>query len=284
MATSRDRPAKCLMQRAFALFGEARYEQLSTISVTHLYNLRQAAGYQDRRRHWTKTKGHSVPIAERRAPVPDTRPGFSRIDSVHQGELDGRKGLYHINAVDRVTQFEIVATCEQLSEAYLLPVIETMLDSFPFSILGFHADCGSEYINHKVAEMLDKLRVEFNKSRPRHSNDNALAESKNGAVVRKHMGYGYIAAPHAAAMEAFYEQHFNPYLNFHRPCGVPESVVDHKGKVKKKYGWYATPWEILRQLPNLASHLNPAVTIEELDRRGGPKTKNGAGRGKQKNK
>src|SRR5258708_27384363 len=73
-------------------------------------------------------------------------------------------------------------------------------------------------------------------------------------------------------MEAFYEQHFNPYLNFHRPCGVPESVVDHKGKVKKKYGWYATPWEILRQLPDLASHLNPAVTIEELDRRASAKT------------
>src|SRR6202165_2524411 len=118
MATSRDRPPKCLMQRAFALFGEARYEQLSTISVTHLYNLRQAAGYQDRRRHWTKTKGHSVPIAERRAPAPDDR-----------------KALYHITAVDRVPQFEIVAPCEQLSEAYLLPVIETMLDSFPFSIL-----------------------------------------------------------------------------------------------------------------------------------------------------
>src|SRR5260370_30223161 len=92
------------------------------------------------------------------------------------------------------------------------------------------------------------------------------------------MGYGYIAAPHAAAMEAFYEQHFNPYLNFDRPCGVPESVVDHKGKVKKKYGWYATPWEILRQLRDLASHLNPAVTIEELDWRASAKTDTEAAR------
>jgi hypothetical protein len=55
------------------------------------------------------------------------------------------------------------------------------------------------------------------------------------------MGYGYIAAPHAAEIGAFYEQHFNSYLNFHRPCGVPESVVDAKGKAKKKYRWYATP-------------------------------------------
>ena len=76
---------------------------------------------------------------------------------MHQGDLDGLKGLYHINAVGLVTRFEIVATGEQLSEAYLLPVIETMLDSFPFQILGFHADCGSEYINHKVADRLDRL-------------------------------------------------------------------------------------------------------------------------------
>src|SRR4030065_480760 len=99
--------------------------------------VRRARGYETKRRHWTKTRGHRVPIAQRRAPSPDNRPGFIRIDSVHQGDQDGVKGLYHINAVDCVTQFEIVATCERLSEAYLLPVIETLLASFPFRILGF---------------------------------------------------------------------------------------------------------------------------------------------------
>ena len=63
------------------------------------------------------------------------------------------KGLYHINAVDCLTQFEIVATCERLSEAYLLPVLEALLDNFPFRILGFHADNGSEYINSVLSNM-----------------------------------------------------------------------------------------------------------------------------------
>jgi len=63
--------------------------------------------------------------------------------------------------------------------------------------------------------------------------------------------------------EAFYERHFHPYLNFHRPCGVPTGP---KGKVKKKYCWHATRWEILRQLPELARHRKPGVLIEELDR------------------
>src|SRR4030067_722688 len=176
------------MQRAVTVFGDTRYERLAAISVAHLYNLRRAGGYQVHRRHWTKTKGHRVPIAQRRAPAPDNRPGFIRIDSVHQGDQDGVKGLYHINAVDCVTQFEIVATCESLSEAYQLPVIEVLLASFPFRILGFHADNGSEYINKTVAAFLEKLRVEFTKSRPRHSNDNALAESKNGEAARKLFG------------------------------------------------------------------------------------------------
>jgi transposase InsO family protein len=258
---------KCLMQRAFALFGEARYERLATISVAHLYNLRQAAGYRDRRRHWTKTRGHSVPIAERRAPAPDNRPGFIRIDSVHQGDLDGRKGLYHINAVDCVTQFEIVATCEQLSEAYLLPVIETMLDSFPFQILGFHADCGSEYINHKVADMLDKLRVEFTKSRPRHSNDNALAETKNGAIVRKHLGYSHIPQRFANEVNAFCRDFLNPYVNFHRPCFFAESVTDAKGKIRKRYRLknMMTPYQKLQSLPEAQLFLKPAISFEQLD-------------------
>ena len=167
--------------------------------------------------------------------------------------------------MDEVTQWQVVGATAQISEAYLLPVLIAMLDQFPFRIRGFHSDNGSEFINHRVAELLNKLLIEQTKSRPRHSNDNGLAETKNGAVVRKHMGYTYIAAPYAAAIESFYEEQFNRYLNFHRPCGVPERVINAKGKEKRVYRWYATPWEILRQLPDLASHLKDGLTIEMLD-------------------
>src|SRR6202171_4417315 len=114
----------CVLRRQRDVFGDARFERLGSLSVGHLYNLRNSAAYRDRRVVQTKTRATTaVTIGTRRAPAPEGRPGFIRIDSVHQGELDGAKGLYHINAVDCVTQFEIVATCEQLSEAYLLPVI-----------------------------------------------------------------------------------------------------------------------------------------------------------------
>ena len=214
------------MQRAVTLFKDARYERLADISVSHLYNLRRAPGYETRRRHWTKTQGYRIPIGVRRAPTPEGRPGFIRIDSVHQGDQDGVKGLYHINAVDCVTQFEIVATCERLSEAFLLPVIEALLASFPFQILGFHADNGSEYINHTVAGLLSKLRVEFTKSRPRRSTDNGLAETKNGAIVRKHLGYSHIPQRFALAVHAFCHGFLNPYVNFHRPCFFAETISE----------------------------------------------------------
>ena len=258
---------KCLMQRAVALFGDARYERLATISVGHLYNLRAAAGYQAYRLHWTKTHGHSVPIGERRAPAPDGRPGFIRIDSVHQGDQDGVKGLYHINAVDCVTQFEVVATCERISEAYLMPALEAILDSFPFTLLGFHADNGSEYINYTVAKLLDKLRVEFTKSRPRHSNDNGLAETKNGAIVRKHFGYCHIAQRYAAEVNILCQQYLNPYVNFHRPCFFPESFTDDKGKIRKRYLFenMMTPYEKLKSLPKAKGFLKSGITFVQLD-------------------
>jgi hypothetical protein len=213
-----------------------------------------------------------VSIGERRRPEPNGRPGYLRVDTVHQGDLDGIKGVYHINAVDEVTQWQVVGATAQISEAFLLPVLMAILEQFPFRILGFHSDNGSEYINHRVAEMLNKLLIEQTKSRPRHSNDNGLVETKNGAVVRKHMGYTHIAAPHAAAIETFYEEHFNEYLNYHRPCGVPEIVIRAKRKEKRIYRWYATPWEILRQLPDLARHIKEGMTIEMLDRQARART------------
>ena len=258
---------KKLMQRALEVFGDVRYQRLATISVSHLYNLRKARGYQARRRHWSKTRGRSIPIGQRRAPAPDGRAGFIRIDSVHQGDQDGVKGVYHINAVDCVTQWQLVASCEQLSEAYLMPVLQSLFESFPFVILGFHADNGSEYINHAVARMLEKLRVEFTKSRPRHSNDNALAETKNGAVVRKHLGYSHIPQHFAAQINEFLGQYLNPYVNFHRPCFFAETITDAKGKQRKRYRFETmmTPYEKFKSLGHPERFLKLGITMANLD-------------------
>lgn len=255
-----------ILYREFFEFADARYERLAGISVAHIYNLRQRRGYREQRVHFEKTRPTPTAIGERRRPDAAGRPGYLRVDTVHQGDLDGVKGVYHINAVDEVTQWEVVGAAAHISEAWLKPLLESMLGQFPFRIRGFHSDNGSEFINHTVAGMLNKLLIEQTKSRPRHSNDNGLAEAKNGAVIRRHMGLDHIASEHAGRINEFYREHFNPYLNFHRPCGVPEPERDARGKIRRRYRWYATPWEILRQLPGLASHLKEDITTEELDK------------------
>ncbi len=259
---------KKLCERACEVYGETAYTALATISVSHLYNLRKSTTYTRQRRHFEKTQPRPSKIGERRKPQPNGQPGYIRIDTVHQGDLDKQKGVYHINAVDEVTQFEVVCSVEKISECYLIPVLEQLLETFPFTILGFHSDNGSEYINKRVAELLEKLRIEFTKSRSRHSNDNALAESKNGAVVRKLFGYGHIPQRWAPLINDFNQQYLNPYLNFHRPCFFPQTRTDDKGKQRKIYRYenMMTPYDKLKSLPRAKDYLKPGVNFEILDR------------------
>ena len=253
-----------ILEREFNEFGKHEYAGLAQISVAHLYRLRQSKSYRTRRVHFTKTKPTPVAIGERRCPEPVGRPGYLRVDTVHQGDRDGVKGVYHINAVDEVTQWQVVACVPQISEAWLLPALLSMLAQFPFKIRGFHSDNGSEFINHNVATMLKKLLIEQTKSRPRRSNDNGLVESKNGAVIRKHMGYTHIAQDHAERVESFYQTHLNDYLNFHRPCGQAELTTDAKGKQKRVYRRYLTPWEVFSKLPNAGRDLKPGQSLLAL--------------------
>jgi len=273
-----------ILYRAYHEYGNRNYERLARISMAHIYNLRKSGTYRKRRVAYRATRPTAVSIGERRKPDPQGRPGYLRVDTVHQGDRDGSKGVYHINAVDEVTQWQVVGAAAQISEAWLLPVLEALMEQFPFRIRGFHSDNGSEFINHTVAKLLNKILAEQTKSRPRRSNDNGLAECKNGAVVRKHMGYGHIEAKHAEAINDFYREHFNVYLNYHRPCGVPELVTSAKGKQRRVYRWYATPWEILRQLPDVARHLKVELTVEELNKTAGAMSDTACARKMQKEK
>lgn len=253
-----------ILEREFGKYGKKEYERLACISVAHLYRLRASKSYRTRQATFTKTNPVMVAIGERRRPEPNGIPGYLRVDTVHQGDRDGVKGVYHINAVDEVTQWEVVACVPRISEAWLEPALYSILAQFPFKIRGFHSDNGSEFINHSVADMLKKLLVEQTKSRPRRSNDNGLVEAKNGAVIRKHMGYTHIASPRAALVQQFYEEHFNDYLNFHRPCGQVELVTDAKGKQRRVYRLYETPWEVYRKLPKARQYLRAGQTLRSL--------------------
>ena len=257
---------KKILERECEVYGHSEFTNISRISIAHLYNMRRTHIYRSIAKRYTGTRPTVVRIAERARPDPSGRPGYIRVDTVHQGDLNGEKGVYHINAVDEVTQWEIVASVERISEAYLVPILGTMLLGFPFVIRGFHSDNGSEFINRTVAVLLNKLLVRFTKCRPRHTNDNGLVESKNGSVVRKQLGYAHIPQACAELLNQYNRDFLNLYVNFHRPCFFPVSIIDHRGKIKKTYPYreVKTPYEKLRSVFKAENYLRPGVTLEKL--------------------
>ena len=81
------------------------------------------------------------------------------------------------------------------------------------------------------------------------------------------MGYAHIPQKHAGAINLFYTEVFNPYLNFHRPCYFSVDTIDAKGKIKKTYPHkeIMTPWERLKALLNFEKYLKSGITKEALE-------------------
>ena len=253
-----------ILKREFEVYGKTEFERLAKLSNGHLYNLRRSPRYG--LRHYEKTRPTAVQIGERKKPAPNSQPGFLRIDTVHQGDGPEGKGIYHINAVDEVTQWEVALAVERISEAWLMPLLQSILQQFPFVILNFHSDNGSEFINKTVAQLLEKLLIEQTKSRPRKSGDNGLVETKNAAIIRKHIGWGHISPVHAAPLNQFYTGFLNPYVNYHRPSAQAQVLIDAKGRKRRIYKQWQTPFEKLLSLDRPQQFLRPGLSINALKR------------------
>lgn len=257
---------KRLFERQYQLFGDKRFARLAAISPAHIYNLRASVAYRAKAVTVARTKSVQLQIGVRRKPQSGGKPGYLRVDTVHQGDKNGEKGVYHINLVDEVLQWEIVVCVAGISESHLERALGSALAQFPFKVLGFHSDNGSEFINGIVAGMLNKLLIEQTKSRSGRTNDNALVEGKNGSVIRKHMGHWHIASRWADTIDRFYRELFNVYLNYHRPCGYATVRTDERGRRRRKYETYLTPYEGLLKLDKPEQYLRPGVTLAALDK------------------
>ena len=239
----------------FKMYGKKEYKNLSKISHGHFYRLRASDPYKEKSLTVGRTISVSRSIGIRKKPQPNGKPGYIRADTVHQGDLDGVKGVYHVNLVDEVTQWEILICVDSITEKSMAYVLHQALQFFPFAIIGFHSDNGGENINGSVSLVLQKLLVEQTKSRSGKCNDNALIESKNGSVVRKHMGHWHIPKYEARKINAFYRDCFNEFLNFHRMCAYPKTIVGENGKKKKIYDETSTPCQKLLSIPDVEMYL-----------------------------
>jgi transposase InsO family protein len=248
---------KEILRREVEVFGKKKYQTIARISHAHITNLRHEEIYKN---FWINhTKARQVGIGITKPPENFGRPGSIRIDSVSQ------KDVYYVNAVDEITQWEVVFCVPQISERFMIPALEDIFSQFPFKIFNFHSDRGRETINYRVAELLQRLIIKQTKSRSYHSGDNALVETKNGSVIRKNMGWEHIDREMVENINYYLKMYFNPYLNFHRPSSYPTITIDEKGKKTKTYKTYQVPYEFFKSIPKAKAYFKKENSFEQLD-------------------
>lgn len=253
-----EKATKEILRREHEVFGKGEYQTIARISHAHITNLRYSPIYKS---SWANhTKARQVPIGTTMPPENYGQPGSIRVDTVHQ------RDIYHLNSVDEILQWEILVCVPQICERCMEPALRDLIDQYPFIIFNFHSDRGGETINYKVAHLLQKLLIKQTKTRARRPNDNALVETKNAHVVRKNMGWEHIHQSFCNQINDYYRNYFNPYLNYHRPCGFPTTITDPKGKEKKVYEIYKVPYEALKSLPRARKFLKPDLTFDKLDK------------------
>jgi len=258
---------KALLKRAYEVYEDISFETVRNISVSYLYIIMQTTTFKRIAGAYEKTKPKVTNIGVRRKPEPNGKPGYLRVDSVHQGDMDGVKGVYHIDIVDEITQWQCVISVPEISSRYMVLALETLLNVYPFQIYEIHTDNGSEYINKNIANMLTNLVIKMTKNRARHCNDNALCESKHN-IIRNWVGYSFMGKEMYENLNEFYDV-FNEYLNYHRCCLFPSEEVSKtkQGKIVKKYKQEncMTPLSKLRLLPNFERYLKPNITVASLN-------------------
>jgi len=192
------------------------------------------------------------------------RPDTCASDTVHQGDQDGCKGLYHINAVDEVTQWEIVVATPQISELWLLPVLEAILQQFPFVIHGFHSDNGSEFINYTVARLLEN----YSSNRP----------GRGRTVPATTAWSSPRTAPSFAAHRLRLHRRATRRGDGSVPPGVPQPVPQLPSALRCAHdphpGQRQAPQDlpalghalgVVPELPGCERFLRPGVTLAELE-------------------
>ena len=260
---------RAVMRREFEVFGDPRFERLARLSNGHLYNLRKSNTYRLKHTTFTRTRPVPIAIGERRKPEPQGQPGFLRVDTVHQGDRDGAKGVYHINTVDEVTQYEHIGSVEAISEGFLDPRARSPDHRLSLCHPGLsrrqrfpntsttrlpHCSTNSTSASSPSLEPGAPTTTPWPRAKtpPWCANISATPTSPGASRHR---------------INDFNHNTLSPFLNYHRPCLYPTEIIDPKGRLRKRYrdADLATPYEKLKSLPNASGFLKPGVNFAQLD-------------------
>ena len=252
-----------ILQREYREYHIQAYQRLAQISSAQIYRFRKTAEYRKRHTTYQPTRPTPIPIGERRKPDPHGRPGYLRIDTVHQ-ETEMRQGVVSHQRRGSSHAMQVVGATPHISEAWLLPVLEAMLEQFPFRIPAAFIPT-----MQRVHQLSSFRFIEQTPDRADQVAATSFRRQRLGGVQERvgdsqTSGWTHIASRHADAVNQFHRQHLNPYLNFHRPCGIAELRTLARGKIKRVYRQWDTPWDILRSLPDWETSLRAEVDATAL--------------------
>src|SRR3954466_9716836 len=211
-----------------------------------LRDVRERAGGRKRR--------HAPPSAAIRRTVPvrtfdgwdDPAPGFVEADLVaHSGPTAKGSYVQTLTLTDIATGWTECAPLLVREQKLLTEVLSEIRQRMPFALLGFDTDNDSVFMNETVKTYCEEAGLVFTRCRPYRKNDQAWVEQKNGAVVRRTVGYRRYEGLEAAAVLARLYSSLRLFVNFFQPSFKLAGKARVGAKVKKKYHRPATPYQRL---------------------------------------
>lgn len=214
-----------------------------------------------------------------------SRPGYLEADSVaHCGESLAGSFIWSVTYTDIFSGWTEGGAVWNKGAAGVLAATREVEERLPFPLVGFDTDNGGEFLNHHLFEYMTKREevVEFTRSRPYHSDDNAHVEQKNWTWARHLLGYGRLEDPELVTLiSALYREVWAPWQNFFLPCLKLERKWREGSHWRKRYEKPRTAFRRLcepgilsrkerGQLKERHASLDPFALKDELERRLGP--------------
>jgi hypothetical protein len=260
------------------LDAEVRPRLLAMSAATmdrRLQHIREA-GNQRRRRSRINTPLRKSIAVRTFADWNDPAPGFFEMDFVaHCGTSVAGSHVHSLVLTDIASGWTEVAAMVMKEQTLVTATVESIRMKLLFPILGLDVDNDSTFINETVLRYCRDRKIELTRCRPYKKNDQAWIEQKNGAVVRRMVGYGRLEGIGMATVLTKLHEAARLYVNFFQPSFKLKSKKREGAKIIKKYFKPATPYLRLlnddrvstdskEQLRRVFDGLDPVLLLNEI--------------------
>ena len=188
-------------------------------------------------------------------------PGYLEVDMVeHCGGVKHDGNFVHsLVLTDIATGWTECIAMPVRNQSLIVAGFAKAASELPFAMLGIDTDNDSAFMNQTVLDYCKENGLEQTRSRAYKKNDNAWVEQKNGAIVRRLVGYGKLSGLRATYDLGQLYAASRLYINFFQPSFKLKSKTRDGARVQKKYHAPMTPCDRLLALPEVAAASKAAL-------------------------